>query len=156
MSDETAPSYDATDPVAENNAKRDAERIRRADANVIRGILHTKPGRDWFYRQLGKCHIYGSAFTPGQPDVTAFALGEENIGKQWMLAAIDASPDLYMKMLTEQKEEESRLDEVRRSEEKKRQDPDEPGAVETQGLNLPPPVGFPGGPAKPPGPPRKK
>lgn len=134
-----AEPYDATDPAAEDNAKRDEARRAREDADVLRSILIKKAGRAWFYRQLVKCHIYGSAFAPGQPDVTAYALGEENIGKQWMLAAMSASSDLYMKMMDEQKEEESRLDEVRRREERKRREPDDDAAIKLQGFDLPAP-----------------
>lgn len=139
--DDAAP--DASDLAAEDNARRDEARRSRNDADVVRRIMSHRNGRDWFFRQLTRCNIYRSSFVPGQPDVTAFELGQENIGKQLMLAAIDASADLYMKMLTEQKEEETRLRDVRRGERKSREAEDNIG-VRMQGFDLPAPTGFDG------------
>ncbi len=122
-------TFDASDPAAEDNAKRDAARVARQDADVIRKLLHDKDGRAWFYRHLQSCHIFGagrsgpvegSTFAPGQSDVTAYRLGEENIGKRLMMQAMDASPDLYLLMIKEQRAEDKRLDEVRRTERKNR------------------------------------
>ena len=139
MADDPAAAYDATDPVAENNIRRDQARKAKTDADVYRSILNTPHGRDWFYRQLARCHIYASAFAPGQPDVTAFGLGEENIGKQWMLGAIDAAPELYMKMLKEQKAEEARIENLRTEADRKARE-DNDIAIKTQGFDLPPPA----------------
>lgn len=144
MADE-AETFDASDPVAEGNAKRDAARHAREDADVLRKIMHDKQGRAWLYRQLESCHIYSSTFTPGQSDVTAFQLGEENYGKKLMLASQSASVDLYMQMIREQQAEEKRLEDVRRTENRNRQEQ----TVSAADLvaPLPPPAGFPGGPA---------
>lgn len=146
-----AEAYDATDQSAENNARRDELRRQRLDAQVVNRILRDKNGRDWLYRKLVKCHIYGTSFEPGQPDTTAFKLGQENIGKQLMLEAINAAPDAYMLMLAEQKAEAERLDQVRRDEEKKRSGDDD-AAIRTQGFEITPPVGWPGGPSEAPKP----
>ncbi len=151
MSDDLSEPYDATDPRAESNARRDEKRRQTQDADVVRRILSHANGRSWYYRQLVRCHIYSSPFEPGQPDTTAFRLGEENIGKQWMLAAIDAASDFYMIMLKEQKAEEARLESVRYDEEKKRQGDDDT-AIRTQGFEVTPPVGWEGGPSEPPKP----
>lgn len=144
-------TFDAADPAAIDNAKREEKRREREDADVLRIIMHTKQGRAWLYRRLESCHIYTSTFQPGQPDVTAFALGEENVGKKLMVDAIAASPDLYMTMIKEQRDEEKRLDAVRRTERKNREQRD-PAASMTPDLvpHLPPPAGYPGGPPLPP------
>lgn len=140
-------TFDASDQAAIDNASREDSRKAREDADVLRGLMHTKPGRAWLYRFLERCNIYGSTFAAGQADVTAFKLGQENIGKQLMLKAMDASTDLYVKMISEQKDEEKRLDAVRRTERKNREAAD-PQAPMTPDLvpNLPPPAGYPGGP----------
>ena len=145
-----AETFDASDAAATDNASRDAKRYARDDADQIRLILRTKQGRAFLYRFLERCNIYGDTFSVGQPDATAFKLGQENIGKQLMLAAMDASADLYVQMIREQKEEEARLDAVRRTERKNRE-AQEPGAPITPDLvpHLPPPAGFPGGPPLP-------
>lgn len=143
-------TFDASDAVAESNAKRDVARRERADLDVMRGVMHTKQGRDWLYRFLNACHINNTPFAPGQPDVTAFHLGEEHVGKQVLLLAMTASTDLYMKMIQEQQEEERRLADVRRTERKNREEredgPTNPAAMVAP---LPPPAGFPGGPPLP-------
>jgi hypothetical protein len=142
-------TFDATDLAAEANAKRDAARRERADLDVLRNLMRDKKGRDWLYRFLDSCHINNTPFAPGQPDVTAFHLGEENVGKRVLLLAMTASTDLYMKMITEQQEEEKRLAEVRRKERQNREERD--GPINVQGLvaDLPPPAGYPGGPPLP-------
>lgn len=147
MAEETLETFDATDVAAEDNAKRDAKRRERQDADVLRNVMRTKEGRAWLYRQLDLCHIYTATFAPGQADVTAFQLGEENIGKRLMMAAIDASPDLYMAMIKDQRDEEKRLNEVRRTERKNREEAEQGASAEKQVAPLPPPAGYPGGPA---------
>lgn len=142
-------TFDAGDPAAIDNASRDAASKARADADMLRTIMHTKPGRAWLYRFLERCNIYGDSFTPGAPDVTAFKLGNENVGRQLMLTAMNASADLYVKMVNEQREEERRLDEVRRRERKNREERDAPIDVASQVAPLPPPAGYPGGPPLP-------
>lgn len=148
MADEPQP-FDATDPAAIANAERDSTRHVRQDADAIRWLLKAKNGRAFFYRRLQLCHIYSSTFAPGQPDVTAFQLGEENVGKKLMMEAMDASPDLYMLMIKEQREESKRLDEVRRTEQKNREQAERGTKVEELMPDLPPPAGWPGGPPLP-------
>lgn len=134
-------AYDATDPVAEENARRDEARKTRQMAAVVRMILTAKDGRAWYCEILEGCHIFSTPFVPGQPDSTAFAMGEENVGKKLMMAAIDADAALYMKMLAERKSEDQRQQDVRNREEKKRnqQSEEDSVAVQMQGFDLPAP-----------------
>lgn len=148
--DVVADTPDSADPQVERNQRREAQRRARADADVVRGILHAKEGRDWFYRKLAGWHLYaegadGISFAPGQPDVTAFRLGEENCAKQLEMEARNASLDLYMKMLSEQRDEQKRLDAVRR-EERERRDAAAAAPTDTEAMtvHLPPPPGYPG------------
>ena len=128
MAEKEAETYDATDTVAENNLRRDEKRRARQDADVLRKLMHDAPGRAWLYRKLESCHIYSSTFSPGQPDITAFQLGEENVGKKLMLEAQLASVDLYMKMIKEQQEEVRRQDEERIKESNRREEAETPPA----------------------------
>lgn len=136
-------SYDASDPVAENNAHRDEKRKQREDLETVKRLLSHKSGRAWFHRLLSRCHIYDTPFQPGQPETTFFQMGQENIGKQMMMEAINACPDLYLLMLAEARKEEERLSGIRMDEEKKRQGEDE-AAIRTQGFDLPPPARWSG------------
>lgn len=142
-------TFDATDPAAEANARRDAARRERADLDVLRKLMSDKKGRDFLYRFLDSCHINNTPFAPGQPDVTAFHLGEENVGRRVLLLAMGASTDLYMKMITEQQEEEVRLADVRRKERQNREERDGPVDINALVAPLPPPAGYPGGPPLP-------
>lgn len=135
-------SFDAGDPVAENNANRDEARRQREDAETVRRLMSHRNGRAWLFRLLERCHIYTSPFSPGQPDTTAFALGEQNIGLR-LLEAAQAFPDLYMTMLAEARREDERVAGLRMDEERKRQG-EENIAVQMQGFDLPPPDGRPG------------
>lgn len=140
MADDLQP-YDATDPVAEQNAKRDEARNQRRKVKVMQMILRDVDGR-WFLNEfLEGCHIYSTPFVPGDPHSTAFAMGEENQGKKMMMAAMDADAALYMKMLAERKAEDQRQQEVRNREEAKRQKQSEEdsAAVRMQGFDLPAP-----------------
>jgi len=154
MADEQeAVPFDAADPAAEDNARRDEVRRDREDADVYRVIMHTKNGRAWLYRRLERGHIYGSTFAPGQPDLTAFQLGEENYAKRIMLEAQAASVDLYMTMIKEAQAEERRAAETRRKEQRSRERDEAPPDPEEMVGHLPPPAGFPG--HKPPAKPKK-
>jgi len=149
MSDDPLETFDATDPAADANARREVARRDRADLDVMRLILQAKQGRDWLYRFLDSCHINNTPFSPGQPDVTAYHLGEEAVGKRVLLLAMTASTDLYMKMIKEQQEEELRLAEVRRKERINREEREGPVDVQKMVVDLPPPAGYPGGPPLP-------
>jgi hypothetical protein len=135
--------YDAADPVAENNARRDVARQQREDADTVRRLLSHRNGRAWFHRLLARCHIYGTPFSPGEPDTTNFRLGEENVGKVLMYEALAACPEQYLAMIAEARKEDERVAAVRADEEKKRQGEDE-AAVRTQGFDLAPPAGWSG------------
>src|SRR6267154_4206594 len=105
-------SFDASDPAAAANAEREAARKARDDADVLRKLMFSKQGRGFLYRRLEMCHIYGNTFAGEETHVSAFQQGEENVGKRLMLEAMDASPDLYVQMIKEQREESKRLDQV--------------------------------------------
>lgn len=156
MADETpVETFDATDTAAEDNARREVARHERMDADAIRYVMHRPSGRAWFYRLLTDCHIFGAgrvgpvagtSFVPGSSDVTFYQLGEENIGKRLMMEAMNASPDLYLLMIKEQRDDGKRLDEVRRKERINREREDAPVNPQDFTPDLPPPAGFPGGP----------
>lgn len=145
MADEPLPAADASDPVAENNARRDIERAARDDADVIRQIMHTKKGRAFILRQLDRCQINSPfKFVPGSPDATAHNLGLEAYGLMLLKDVMGASVDLYMTAVAEAQAEEGRKNTVRRQEAKDRAEGDKPPTAEDQVAHLPPPQGYPG------------
>lgn len=157
MADETAPPpFDATDPAAYDNTKRDAERQARDDADVIRIVMMTKKGRAFILRQLDRCYINsGAKFVLGAPDATAHNLGRESYGLLLLQDVMAASVDLYMTAIKEQQDEARRANEVRRSEQKRREEAERGAAAENILSALPPPKGYPGH-VPPPAPPKTK
>lgn len=145
MADPSPGVHDATDEVHENNLRSEAAARRRDDADVLRKLMHDPKGRSWLYRQLERCHIYGETFAGEQTHNTAYRLGEENVGKQLMLEVIDASGDLYIKMLREQKDEEGRqAKELKRRNDKREGKNEPPLTPDAQWPDLTPPEGWPG------------
>jgi hypothetical protein len=138
--------FDAADSIAENNARRDVERIQREDLDVLRAIMHTKKGRAWIIRQLDRCHINSPAkFVAGSPDATAHNLGLEAYGVLLLTDVMKASVDLYMTAIKEAQEASERTNAVRREARLKRDAAERgPSAEDMAGVKLPPPAGFPG------------
>jgi len=150
MADETLPAYDATDQVAENNARRDLERQAREDADVLRLIMRTKQGRAFIVRQLDRCHVNSpNKFVRGDPEATAHNLGRESYGLELLKDVMGASSDLYMVAIKEAAEEEKRKGDWRRSEARKREEAERPLTAEDMVGHLPPPRGYPGHVAPP-------
>jgi hypothetical protein len=95
--------YDANDPEQVNKARQRSGRKRKDRLRFVQAAMEHAEGRAWFYDLLTACHIYHTAFLPGQPDATAFRLGEQNIGNR-ILADIQAcAGENYLVMLKEAK-----------------------------------------------------
>lgn len=137
--------YNAGDEVAENNARKEAVRLARNDADVLRKLMNDKGGRAWLYRQLEACHIFGNPVAqvdnaPADVPMTFFNLGNQNYGKQLWLAAQAASVDLYMKMIKEQHEEQNRREAVMADQNEKFDRKDPQLSSSDQLPHIPPPV----------------
>ncbi len=96
-------AYNADDEKQVKTAQKKAKLNEAIKLDVIRGVMNTASGRQWIYGFLESCHIYGNAFCPGQSDVTAFNLGEENVGKRLLADVQNSAPDLYLQMINEAK-----------------------------------------------------
>jgi hypothetical protein len=96
--------FDASDPRHIEAAKKESGRQKREDRDFWQMCMSTPQRRASLYRLLERCHIYSTPADTESVNRTFFKLGEENVGKQIMLSAMDASTDLYLKMLKEQKE----------------------------------------------------
>ncbi len=78
--------------------------LKIAESNRLaytRRIMQDGPGRKWMCDLLTKCHIWQTAFASGQPDNTAFRLGEQNLGLQIFADVIAAAPQEYVLMMQE-------------------------------------------------------
>ena len=103
---DTFGQYDSSDPVAVDNAAKEAARRERQDHETLRIWMNHENGRDLLYRFVFEhCHL-GETFTAlddqGRSDThrTYLHLGERNIGA-WLDTQMRSHPELYMKMLQE-------------------------------------------------------
>jgi hypothetical protein len=119
-------AYDAGSERDEEERRREAGRIEAADRRVLEEWMGGQEGRYYMLRFLDKCHIYQGSFTAGEPDTTAYKLGEEHIGKQLMLDLIRFVPELYAKMMAE---ENLRQENRRAKAEKRAKEADEQGTL---------------------------
>lgn len=131
---------DTTNPIVENNLRREDERRARNDLDVMVLLLTTRARRSWLYRKIESCDIYGANFAGEETHLTAFRLGKTEIGKRLVEEAMIASPDGYMKMLQEAREDEARRTQMMREGAAAL----DPPRAEQQGPELPPPAGWPG------------
>ena len=137
-------SFDAADPVAEDNARHEQAMRRREDRDTFRRLMGDKSGRAFVFRLLDECHMRWdrrTPFQPGQPDATAYFLGMQAIG-HYVMTFCEAVPDLYMQMLAEARNEDERVALVRSEEDRKRSD-DNAAGIAMQGFDLPDPKNQP-------------
>lgn len=105
-----APGYNAADPAKVEAARKEAGQQRRQDRDYWRICMSTPDRRASLYRLLERCHIFGEPTDlgsgPRHSDThsTYYNLGQQSVGKQMMSGAQEASLDLYLTMLKEQKE----------------------------------------------------
>ena len=106
---EKSHGYNAADPQQIEAARREAGQRKREDADFWRVAMSTPQRRASLYRLLESCSIYGTAADFGTlhhgSDAlrTYFNLGREDVGKRIMVAAMEASLDLYLTMVKEHK-----------------------------------------------------
>jgi hypothetical protein len=122
------------DSSAEALAQKRLESKRINDEHFFREVLlASAAGRDWFYRHLDWCDLFGDPFMLGHADGTAYNLGRQIAGKHlWQQAEI-AAPQLVRLMLTEHHNELAAIaQEVKRATEQFQEDED-PAAVVPEG-----------------------
>lgn len=101
---------DANDELTFDTAVKRTRAQRTSDDTVLHNVMNDPAGRAWMYRRLLDCHIYGSTFVAGEPDTTAYRIGEENIGKRFLAELQRAAPELYLTMLAEQQSKKDAAD----------------------------------------------
>ncbi len=100
--------HEARKLTPEDRDRLEAEKLRRADMDVLREIMATPQGRGWLWRRLEACHIFGNTFFGEETHRSAFAQGQENVGRRLWADVQEASLELYVKMCAEQKAETER------------------------------------------------
>lgn len=95
-------TYDTSEPLEVNKAKKKAGRTRAERLHFVQAAMTTEQGRAWFYDLLIRCHVFNRAFDP-DPYIHAYKAGEVNIGLQVLSDIQDAAPTDYIKMVNENK-----------------------------------------------------
>jgi hypothetical protein len=116
---------DIGDQTTVDNASKEAARRDAEDLETIKVWMSHPKGRDLLFRIIfERCHI-GETFTAvddhgrSDPLRTYLDLGERNIGA-WLDSELRRHPDLYMRMLSEQRtDRELREGRIRKQNEKK-------------------------------------
>lgn len=73
------------------------------DANDLRWVLNSKPGRRFMWRLLEECGVYKTSFTGNS--ATFFNEGMRNIGLKLINEINNNAPEAYLVMLKEAKGE---------------------------------------------------
>ena len=116
---------DISDQTTVDNAAKEAARRDADDAETFKIWLNHPKGRDLLFRIVyERCHLsetFTAVDNEGRSDPlrTYLDLGERNIGA-WLDEQLRRHPELYMKMLSEQRtEREARESRIRKQNEKK-------------------------------------
>lgn len=94
--------YDTSDPQQVNTARKKSARTRADRMEFVAAAMTTPQGRAWFYDIIEFCHCFKTSFS-GDPYVTAFNSGEQNIGLRILDDIQMAAPEFYLTMITENK-----------------------------------------------------
>lgn len=82
--------------------KQKAENARRTFVEDVKWLMSSPRGRRLVWWLLGKSGVNRTSFN-NSGSVMAFNEGQRNIGLMLQAEVLDASPDAYMTMLTEQR-----------------------------------------------------
>lgn len=84
----------------------DVERYEREEAKkatllLVKGIMETMAGRQYFFGKLDMCRVFTTPFVSGSPDATAYFCGVQSVGHNLLDDIMQASPENYWLMLQE-------------------------------------------------------
>jgi hypothetical protein len=96
-------SYDTSDPVQVNTARKKAARTRADRLKFVQAAMQHPQGRSWFFDIINRCHVFNNPFVRDSDTSTAFKCGELNIGLMILADIQDAAPDQYLPMILENK-----------------------------------------------------
>lgn len=95
-------TYDTSDPTSVNKQRKKSARTRADRLKFVSAAMDHEEGRAWFYDLLLVCHVLRNPFD-ADPYTTAFRCGELNIGTRVLDDVQTASPNNYLKMVSENK-----------------------------------------------------
>lgn len=92
----------ASDEKQVKDAEYKVKSGRERDLEDVMYILSSKQGRRFIWRYLTECGIFQTSFTGNS--TTFFKEGERNVGLKLMTDINESSPDAYVLMMKESKE----------------------------------------------------
>lgn len=95
-------TYDASDPKVVRDAVKAAKSADDRAKEGLKAIMGDPTGRAWLYRLLMLCDPYRNCFS-SDPLYMAMRCGESNIGLQVIADMQEASPELYLQTMKENK-----------------------------------------------------
>ncbi len=93
--------FDASDKDQIDKRKREAGRRRKADRDVLHGLMKTPQGRAWLHAKIAECHVFEASVNVENPNQMFFREGERNVGAKLNVQCATCNPDLYCLMLKE-------------------------------------------------------
>lgn len=87
--------------VEEDIDRKRQEDFKQRKHNVIRRIMETPQGREWFAYWLDITLAFTPPFAPGKPDYSAFLSGAQAVGLLMFRDLMAAAPERYYEMVTE-------------------------------------------------------
>lgn len=101
---EQTEAYDTGDKEQVNNSRKKTARLQADRLEFVRASMSFPQGRAWFHDLLFRTKLFSSPFISGDPCLTAFRCGEQNIGLQVLADIQDAAPEEYITMISENRE----------------------------------------------------
>ncbi len=80
-----------------------ADRAEKQSSDDLNWLMRHPQGRRFMWRLLGVCGVYRSAYVAGAGETNAvfFALGETNVGLNYLNQVVASEPDNYALMVRE-------------------------------------------------------
>jgi len=98
----THQAFDAEDETQADALKQKAENARRTFVEDVKWLVSSPRGRRLVWWLLSKSGVNRTSFN-NSGSVMAFNEGQRNIGLMLQAEVLEANPDAYMTMLTEQR-----------------------------------------------------
>lgn len=94
--------YDASDPKQVNTARKKASRKLSEKLEFVKAMMELTQGRKYLWDIMFACDVFGNPVGIDPYD-TYWKLGKQNMGKL-ILMDVQTFPDLYVKMVAENKQ----------------------------------------------------
>lgn len=100
--DKEANPFDANDPEAIEEAKKNAYRLKNKKLRVVETIMSNEDGRAWMFDFLGtNCHVFSENTMRDSPERNGRFEGERAVGLRVLDEVMTAAPEMFWQMRCE-------------------------------------------------------